>query len=62
MDKSHFVKDQRTYVLEAIRRHKPDFSPVYTPPQLEYNNKLLNSMNKYVHPIEKKPYETVSSL
>lgn len=59
MDKSVFRSDQRTYVLEAIRRHSPNFTPAYSAPNLSYNNELLNFMNKDIRPIEELPYNTV---
>lgn len=62
MDKSTFIKDQRTYVLDAIRRIQPSFVPVYTPPQLEYSNKLVETLNKNIHSIDKKPNEIVSII
>lgn len=61
MDKSIFIRDQRQFVLRAIRRVEPSFSPVYTPPQLTYSNKMLESLNENVRSIEEKPYETVST-
>lgn len=59
MDKSTFIRDQRTFVLQAIHRIQPEFSPVYTPPQLGYTNALLDALNKYVSPIEMTPSEMV---
>lgn len=50
MDKSKFIDDQRDIALDAIKRILPDFEPQYTPPVLEYNNELLNSLNKNVLP------------
>ncbi|XP_034670201.1 DNA-directed RNA polymerase, mitochondrial [Drosophila subobscura] len=46
MDKSKFVADQRDIALDAIRRIRPDFTPVYVPPQLGYDNELLNHLNE----------------
>ncbi|XP_048479577.1 DNA-directed RNA polymerase, mitochondrial isoform X3 [Plutella xylostella] len=45
LDKSVFENDQREVVLKAIRRLEPDFEPVYTPPDLDYNCPLLNDLN-----------------
>ncbi|EDV57302.1 uncharacterized protein Dere_GG24614 [Drosophila erecta] len=50
MDKSKFVADQRDIALDAIRRLRPDFKPVYVPPQLGYNNELLDHLNEHVLP------------
>lgn len=61
MDKSTFIRDQRTSVLQAIHRIQPEFSPVYTPPQLGYTNALLDALNKDVLPIEMTPSEMVCS-
>ncbi|XP_016945541.3 DNA-directed RNA polymerase, mitochondrial [Drosophila suzukii] len=51
MDKSKFVADQRDIALDAIRRLRPDFKPVYVPPQLGYDNELLNHLNEHVLPV-----------
>lgn len=48
MDRSKFISDQRDIALDAIRRIHPDFTPVYVPPQLGYNNELLNDLNAQV--------------
>lgn len=48
MDLSKFHSDQREMVLDSIRRVIPDFTPVYTPPKLAYENALLNNLNKNV--------------
>lgn len=55
MDKSTFRGDERAFVLEAIRRYKPNFVPVYTPPNVEYDNELLNFMNMNLRNIEETP-------
>lgn len=52
MDKSKFIADQRDIALDAIQRVLPDFQPVYTPPVLEYNNPLVNSLNEKVLPAD----------
>ncbi|KAH8413246.1 hypothetical protein KR009_009118 [Drosophila setifemur] len=51
MDRSKFVADQRDIALDAIRRLQPEFTPVYAPPQLGYNNELLNHLNEHVMPV-----------
>ncbi|EDW87211.1 DNA-directed RNA polymerase, mitochondrial [Drosophila yakuba] len=51
LDKSKFVADQRDIALDAIRRLRPDFKPVYVPPQLGYDNELLNHLNEHVLPV-----------
>lgn len=51
MDRSKFISDQRDIALDAIRRVYPDFSPVYVPPQLGYDNELLNNLNEQVIPV-----------
>jgi len=51
MDKSKFVADQRDIALDAIRRLRPDFKPVYVPPQLGYDNELLDHLNEHVIPV-----------
>lgn len=48
IDKSIFLSDQRDVVLHAIRLIEPTFEPIYTPPNITYNNKLLNQLNKNV--------------
>lgn len=60
MDKSTFIQDQRKHVLKAIRQIHSDFKPVYTPPQLAYSNKLLDSLNGDIESIEIKPKELVN--
>lgn len=60
MDKSTFSGDQRSFALEAIRRYKPDFVPVYTPPNVQYDNELVNFMNTNLRNIEEKPQSLVS--
>ncbi|XP_011205921.2 DNA-directed RNA polymerase, mitochondrial [Bactrocera dorsalis] len=50
MDRSVFIADQRDIALDAIRRIRPDFTPIYTPPVLSYNNELLNNLNQSVVP------------
>lgn len=60
MDESLFVRDQREVVLNAIRRVDLSFQPVYTPPDLFYSNRLLESLNKNIRPIEIIDSATVS--
>lgn len=50
MDKSYFVADQRDIALDAIQRVLPEFQPNYTPPILNYNNELLNVLDRDVLP------------
>ncbi|CAO1371112.1 unnamed protein product [Diamesa hyperborea] len=59
MDKSIFLKDQRTVVLHAIHMIVPTFAAVYTPPELGYSNKLLNPLNQNIKEIT---YETHRNL
>ncbi|XP_036320610.1 DNA-directed RNA polymerase, mitochondrial, partial [Rhagoletis pomonella] len=58
MDRSIFTGDQRDVVMDAIRRIKPDFSPIYTPPALSYNNKLLDNINENILPIGIRVHDT----
>ncbi|XP_022226016.2 DNA-directed RNA polymerase, mitochondrial [Drosophila obscura] len=51
MDRSKFVADQRDIALDALRRIRSDFTPVYVPPQLGYDNELLNHLNEHVLPV-----------
>lgn len=51
MDRSKFISDQRDIALDAIRRVQPDFTPVYVPPQLGYDNELLNDLNAQIVPV-----------
>ncbi|KAI5638464.1 DNA-directed RNA polymerase, mitochondrial [Phthorimaea operculella] len=44
LDKSKFLYDQREVVLNAIRRIDPDFEPSYTPPVLNYDCPLLDTL------------------
>ncbi|XP_017107338.2 DNA-directed RNA polymerase, mitochondrial [Drosophila bipectinata] len=48
MDRSKFDADQRDIALDAIRRLRPEFTPVYEPPQLGYDNELLNHLNEHL--------------
>lgn len=52
MDRSKFTNDKREIVLKAIQRIDSSFKPVYTPPQLLYNNSLVDALNKDVQRIE----------
>lgn len=61
MDKSTFIRDQRQYVLRAILRIQSSFEPEYTPPDLSYSNKLLNSLNENIYSIDVRPEEFVST-
>lgn len=60
MDKSKFICDQREYVLCAIRRIQASFKPQYTPPDLAYSNKLLETLNANIYGIDVRPEELVS--
>lgn len=60
VDKSMFLKDQRELVLHAIRLAVPDFEPVYTPPDLLYNNKILNPLNVNVQDISVNTMENLN--
>lgn len=61
MDKSKFIADQRDIAVDAIQRVLPEFEPIYTPPVLEYNNPLLNSLNEKVLPADYNLATTESS-
>ncbi|CAH0588916.1 unnamed protein product [Chrysodeixis includens] len=43
-DKTKFLYDQREVVLQATRRLEENFEPVYTPPILDYNCRLLDNI------------------
>lgn len=60
MDKSKFIRDQRDYVLCAIRRIQASFKPEYTPPELAYSNKLVETLNEHIYSIDMAPEEMVS--
>lgn len=62
MDKSTFIRDQRQYVLQAIRRVHADFSPIYTPPALIYSNKMLKPLNEDVRSINETVFQIVSFI
>ncbi|KRF82011.1 uncharacterized protein Dvir_GJ17831, isoform B [Drosophila virilis] len=51
MDRAKFIADQRDIALDAIRRVRANFTPVYVPPQLGYDNELLNELNAKVLPV-----------
>ncbi|EDV99133.1 DNA-directed RNA polymerase, mitochondrial [Drosophila grimshawi] len=51
MDRSKFVSDQRDIALDAIRRVRAEFMPVYVPPPLGYDNELLNDLNAQTLPV-----------
>lgn len=51
IDKSIFLKNSRDVVLHAIRLSISNFQPVYTPPELLFNNKILNRLNENVKKI-----------
>lgn len=56
MDRNKFTGDKRNIVLKAIQRIDPMFKPVYTPPELMYNDKHLNALNKNIQPIDQKDF------
>ena len=55
IDNSILVKDQREVVLNAINMVEPDFAPLYQPPQLLYDNPILEELNEHVKDVEYKP-------
>lgn len=61
MDRSVFTADQRDIALDAIRRIEPDFTPIYTPPVINYNNNLLNDLNESILPMDDISSNKVSS-
>uniref|UniRef100_W8B9K7 DNA-directed RNA polymerase n=2 Tax=Ceratitis capitata TaxID=7213 RepID=W8B9K7_CERCA len=61
MDRSMFTADQRDIALDAIRRIEPDFTPIYTPPVINYNNNLLNDLNESILPMDDISSNKVSS-
>lgn len=44
-NKTIFLYDDREVLLKAIKTIKPDFSPQYTIPNLNYDCGLVNSLN-----------------
>lgn len=56
MNLSTFTEDKREIVLNAIQQLDSTFCPIYTPPELTYNNSLLNGMNKNIQSIEDKDF------
>lgn len=60
VDKSIFVSDQREAVLKAIRMVFQDFDPVYTPPDIKYNNPLVDMLNENVQDIGINPLENLN--
>lgn len=45
MNEASFLADQRTMVLRAMQTHTPTYEIKLTPPQVQYNNHLVNSLN-----------------
>ncbi|KAI4457037.1 dna-directed rna polymerase mitochondrial [Holotrichia oblita] len=39
------LNDQREYVLSAMQAYDKDYIPKYTPPNVQYNNSLLDELN-----------------
>lgn len=60
VDQSVFLKDQRECVIEAIKLALPTFSPVYTPPDIIYQNEILNSLNENVKDMGFDPIRNLS--
>ncbi|XP_037024700.1 DNA-directed RNA polymerase, mitochondrial isoform X1 [Bradysia coprophila] len=56
MDLSTFTDNKREIVVEVIQRLDPAFRPIYTPPDIMYNNCLLDAMNKDIQPVEDKDF------
>lgn len=54
-----FVKDQRQKVLNAVHLIDPYFSPSYTPPEILYDNHLLNALNENVEPMTFDPIANI---
>lgn len=50
--KSIFVGDQYDTVLSVARAIDPQFEPHFQPPNIFYNNQLLNGLNENVHPAD----------
>lgn len=50
LDTSVFIKNQREIVLKVAQIIDPQFEPVYTPPEITYNNELLDDLNRNVQP------------
>lgn len=59
VDQSVFLKDQRESVIEAIRLAFPTFKPVYTPPNILYDNEILNALNENIKPLD---YDPIKNL
>lgn len=38
--------------MDSVRKLKPEFVPVYTPPILTYSNSLLTTLNEDIRPIK----------
>lgn len=45
MNEVIFMNDQREMVLKAMQSHDRSYKPVYSRPELQYNNRLLNHLN-----------------
>lgn len=61
INQSKFTDNKREIVLSAIRRIDSDFQPIYTSPQLMYNNCLLDSLNRNIQPVEKTDFPVLYS-
>lgn len=49
LTKSVFVRDQYDVVLSIARVIQPDFEPRFQPPNIFYNNPLLDNLNGQIH-------------
>ncbi|KAJ6633382.1 DNA-directed RNA polymerase, mitochondrial [Pseudolycoriella hygida] len=58
VDLSKFTGDKREIVIETIRKIEPEFEPIYTPPELKYNNCLVDALNEHVQPIDATDFPT----
>jgi DNA-directed RNA polymerase, mitochondrial len=52
VEHSKFVADQRETLISALQLIEPNFTPVFTPIDINYSNVLLNDLNKHVVPID----------
>lgn len=60
--KSQFVQDQHEVLLSALRLINRQFTPVYQPPSIFYDNSLLNELNMDVKPLSERIATQVSNL
>lgn len=45
LNEAIFLNDEREIVLAAMQRADPHYQPTYFPPNVQYNNHLVNSLN-----------------